>query len=251
VGTLVSLGECYSGLGRTASAWLAYRSAIALATQRSDPRRAAAEERAAAVEPQISNLIIHVSTLGRVAAQIAIDGEAFGGDVLGAPIPIDPGPHTIVATAPGYATWSTRVQVGVLADNVTVEVPALEALPDPSVVAHERSAAATRRTVGFAAAGVGIVGVGVGAILGLQAIVKIHDANDLCPSGPSCSNANAVQENQTGKSFADASSVLIPVGAALLAGGALLVLTAPAPRGTEIRAEGSPGGARVRIGWSW
>ena len=56
VGTLVSLGECYSGLGRTASAWLAYRSAIALATQRHDPRQPAAEERAAALEPQIRTL---------------------------------------------------------------------------------------------------------------------------------------------------------------------------------------------------
>jgi hypothetical protein len=251
VGTLVSLGECFSGLGRTASAWLAYRSAIALATERNDPRKAAAEERVAAIEPQISNLVIHVNADAREGAQITIDGESFGRDVLGTPMPIDPGPHSIVATAPGYRPWSTRVQVGALRDNVTVEVPALELLPDPGAVEHARSVAATKRTAGLAMGGIGLVGVGVGVVLGLQAIVKIRDANTACPTGPICTDASAVQENQTGRSFADASSVTIPVSAAVLVAGAVLFLTSRAPHGAEIGAEVSPGGARVKVAWSW
>jgi hypothetical protein len=134
---------------------------------------------------------------------------------------------------------------------LTVDVPALEALPDPSVVEHARSVAATKRAAGLALGGVGLVGLGVGAILGLQAMVKIRDANSVCTTGTLCTDANAVQENQTGRNFADASSVTIPVSAAVLVAGTLLLLTSHAPRGAEIGAEVSPAGARLRVAWSW
>jgi hypothetical protein len=199
----------------------------------------------------ISNLVIHVSAEISDPTQIAIDGETFGRDVLGSPVPIDPGPHTIAATAPGYRPWSTRVQVGALGDTVVVDVPALEVLPDASVVAHARSVAATKRTAGLVMGGVGLVGLGVGAIFGLQAIVKVRDANDACPSAGVCTSASAVQENQVGRNFADASSVTVPVSAAVLAAGAFFFFTAHAPRGTEVGMEAAPGGARVRVGWSW
>jgi hypothetical protein len=251
VGTLVSLGECYSGLGRSASAWLAYRSAIALATQRHDPRKAGVEERAAAVEPQISNLVLRLSGDATSSTQIAIDGEPLGRDIVGAPIPIDPGPHSIVVAAPGYKKWSGRIQVETLGDTIPVEVPPLEPLPDPAVVESARKAAATRRTVGLVAGGVGLVGLGVGLILGSQAIVKIHEANDACPSGPTCSNASAVNENQSGKSFGIASSVVVPVSLAVLGAGTFLFFASHGPRQTEVAADVSPGGGRLRVGWSW
>ncbi len=252
VGTLVSLGECNTGLGRSASAWLAYRSAIALATERNDPRRAGVEERAAAVEPQISRLTIRLSAeTESLPTQIAIDGEPFARDGLGAPVPMDPGPHSLLASAPGYRPWSARVQVGALGDSVTVAVPALEPIPDRSALEHARSGAATKRAAAFVVGGVGLAGLGVGAILGLQALVKIRDANTFCPSGPTCSDANAVHENQVGKTFGTASSVVLPVSAALLGAGTYLFFTSRASRDTEVGAELSPGGARLRVAWSW
>jgi hypothetical protein len=58
VGTLLSLGECNAGQGKTASAWLAYRRAAALASERNDARRLIADERSNALEPQLSRLYL-------------------------------------------------------------------------------------------------------------------------------------------------------------------------------------------------
>jgi hypothetical protein len=99
--------------------------------------------------------------------------------------------------------------------------------------------------------GAGLVAIGVGSILGLQAIVKIRDANDLCPGSLACGNRGAVQENSTGKGFADASSVVIPVGVALLGLGSYLYFTTKTPGGPQVGADVASNGGRVRVGWSW
>jgi hypothetical protein len=252
VGTLVSLGECYAGQGRTASAWLAYRSAVALAAERGDPRKAAAEERAGAMEPQISNLSIFMSPDATTAAvQIAIDGDALSGEVLGTLVPIDPGPHTIAASAPGYRTWTDRVQVGTPADTVSVEIPRLELLPDASAIEHTRRLAMGKRVTGLVLGGAGLVGLNVGAILGLQAIVKIRGANQVCTGATLCGDASAVHENQVGKNLADAATVTVPVSAAFVAAGSYLFFTSRSPRRAELDAAVSRGAASVRVGWAW
>jgi serine/threonine-protein kinase len=251
VGTLVSLGECNTGMGRTASAWLAYRAAIALATERHDVRKAGIEERAAAVEPLLANLVVNLSAGAAAAStQIAVDGESVGREIVGTTLPTDPGPHAIVATAPGYKPWSGHVQL-TLGATIEVTVPPLEPLPDPSVVEHAQRAAETRRMAGLVTGGVGLVGLGVGLLLGGQAIVKIRDANDLCPGSLACANQAAVNENQTGKSLGIASSVLVPVSVAALAAGSFLIVTSRRPRGAEVAADVSTGGARLRVEWSW
>jgi hypothetical protein len=252
VGTLLSLGECYLGQGKTASAWLSYRRAVALASERKDPRSAAAEERATAIEPQLSRLILRGSGEAHGGeVSIAVNGEALEREVLLEPMPIDPGPATIVVRVPGYRAWSTRAQVGPLGDTVTVLIPPLEPLPDPSEVAREHGRSTTKRVAGVALGGAGLVALGVGSILGLQAIVKIRDANQLCPGSTTCPNAGAVQENETGRNLADASSVVIPVGAALLGVGAFVFFTSRERHAPEVGADVSSNGMRLRVGWSW
>jgi hypothetical protein len=252
VGTLLSLGECYSGQGRTASAWLAYRSAVAIAASHTDPRSAAATERANALEPQLSRLVVHRSeeTSG-LDLHIAVDDEAFTGDAFRDPVPIDPGEHTMVVSAPGFAPWTTRVTVGAAAGTVKVEIPPLRALPNADEMARERSREVTRRNAGFVVGGTGLLAIGVGSILGLQAVVKIRDAHDRCPTSGACSDAQAVQENNLGGGLATASTVVIPVGVALVGVASYLLLTSRASRGPEMGAELAPGGARIRVGWAW
>jgi hypothetical protein len=252
VGTLLSLGDCNMGQGKTASAWLSYRRALALANERKDPRNVTADERANAVEPQLSRLVVRFGGDARGAdVQISVNGERLERDVLLEPMPIDPGPANIQVSAPGYRGFSTRVQVGLIADTVTVVIPALERLPDPEVLVREHARATATRTLGLAMGGVGLVAVAVGSILGMQAIVKVRDANEACPSGPACSNESAVRENTTGTAFADASSVVLPIGAALLGIGSYLYLTTRHPRGPEIGANVTSDSARVRVVWSW
>jgi hypothetical protein len=252
VGTSLSLGECYSGQGRTASAWLAYRGAVAIAASHTDPRSAAAEERANALEPQLSRLVVHMSDeTSDPDARIALDGESFARDAFHDPVPIDPGDHAIVVTAPGFKSWATHITVGALAGVATVEIPRLTPLPNADEIALEQSRRATRRTAGFVLGGAGVVAVGVGSILGLQAIVKIRDAHYVCPAPGACDDTGAVHQNNVGGGYATASTILIPVGVALLGAGAYFALTSRASRAPEIGTEVSPAGARVRVGWAW
>jgi serine/threonine-protein kinase len=249
VGTLFSLGECYSGAGRTASAWFAYRTAIAVAAQRGDARREAAEARAAAIEPLLSSLVVRVGLAAGV--RVAIDGEPFADEVLRAPVVVDPGAHVIVASADGFLPWTSRVEVRGPAERMPIDVPPLEPVPDPSVALKAEEARRTRRTYGFALGGAGLVALGVGAALGAEAIAKGRDANRACPSTAACADVEAVHENDTAKGFADASTVLIPVGVVLAGIGGYLLWTARAPRAPEITASLASSGGRVGVSWAW
>jgi hypothetical protein len=67
--------------------------------------------------------------------ELRLDGVLIGGAALGVPTPVDPGLHVIEAKAPGKLPWSTRVELGSVADQQTVTVPALEtavAAPPPA-----------------------------------------------------------------------------------------------------------------------
>jgi hypothetical protein len=254
VGTLLSLGDCNMGQGKTASAWLSYRRAFALANERKDPRNVAADERSNAAELQLSRLVLRLAEGARAAdVQIAVNGDPLEPDVIQQPMPLDPGPATIVVSAPGYRTWSTHVHIGAIGDTVSVVIPPLEPLPDPAEVAREHARATTRRTIGLVTGGAGLVTIGVGAVLGAQAIVKIHQANQLCGAGPgtTCGNVSAVQESNTGKTFADAATVLIPVGVVLAGVGSYLYLTTKSERMPAVSADVASNGARVRLEWAW
>ena len=252
VGTLLNIGECSAGQGKTASAWLAYRRAFALASERHDPRAAAADERSLAVEPQLSTVAVSFEGPPAPGTRVVLGGEPFTPAVLGEPIPVDPGSVTVAVSAPGRLPWSTELEVHARHEALVVHVPALERAPDPAELAHARDAAATRRAVALGVGAAGVLVAGAGAVLGMQAIVKIRDGNRGCPYGNACGDAAAVQESQSGRGLADASTVLIPVGAAVAGLGAVLFLTTHGPReGARVAADVSPQGARVHVGWSW
>jgi hypothetical protein len=248
----LSLGECFKGQGRTASAWLAYKAAGALAHERHDPRSAGADERALAVEPQLSTIKIHLEDdESTVPVRITINGETFDRGAFGAPVPVDPGEVTIVETAPGYKPWSTTVHVRPFGDAVSLSLPRLAGLPDAQVAAREHAAFATKRILAFSLGGAGLLALNIGTILGFQAIAKIRDANQTCPVNNVCSDRSAVNENQQGRTFGEVSSVLLPVGAALVGAGAFFYVTARVPSSPEITAGVSSGNASLRVRWSW
>jgi hypothetical protein len=109
-GTLANLAECEEQLGRTASAWEHWRRVGELLPA-SDSRRATAWARSVELEKKLSRLTIDLGAdLAGALAQKSIsslvlkrDGVLLGLASCGLPLPIDPGPHTIVVTAPGRA----------------------------------------------------------------------------------------------------------------------------------------------------
>jgi tetratricopeptide (TPR) repeat protein len=244
LGTMLNLAECYEKTGRTASAWAEYREAISLARAAgSKTREDLATERAQALEERLSTLTIRAMSGQGSSAELEVrrDGVAVQPAELGAPIPVDPGEHTIEAQAPGKQPWSAKVQVGD-ASKIQIDIPALQPIaaatasasaPPPLALAtsappaDEPSSGSAQRTAGLVAGGVGIVGVGLGAFFGLQASSKWSDAKDQCTAGNYGCTRDALELRSSAQSSANLSTAAFVAGGALLAAGTVLYLTAP------------------------
>lgn len=244
LGTLLYLGECYAKVGKSASAWVSFKEALDIAAQRSDPRTPKIRERLSAIEKTVSNLTIVVGDAEPADLEIRQDGAVVGKAAWGSPMPIDPGEHTISATAKGTKPREVKAVVDENARTVTLTLPAPEyvpaepATPAPSAekpalgIAPGPAATDTQpwlrrnqRTLALVAGGVGVVGVSVGSAFGLMAKSKYDESKSDC-NGDICGPAGH-DARQSAFGQARVSTVLFGVGAAGLIGGAVLWLTAP------------------------
>jgi hypothetical protein len=263
LGTLLNLAECYEKIGKTASAWAEYKEAIPLARAAgSKVRQDLATERAAALESRLSMLTIRAmgSTEETTGLEVRRDGVPVQPAEFGSPIPVDPGPHTIEAAAPGKQKWSSTVQLADAA-KLLVDVPALTPLatgasPTPPAPAPtsappveqsaHSSSGSTQRTAAIVVGAVGIVGVGIGAVFGLGASSKWSDAKTKCTDYPyGCSQA-ALDDKSSASSKASAATVAFIVGGAAIAGAAVLWITSGPSQEKSVALGVGPGAAFVR-----
>src|SRR3954451_18080512 len=101
MGTLYRLGDCYEHIGRTASAWAAFRDVASQAqTTGQTAREADARQRAALMEKVLSRMTIEVPS-APPGVVVERDGVRVGDAQWGLAMPVDPGPHTIIVRAPG------------------------------------------------------------------------------------------------------------------------------------------------------
>ncbi len=225
-GTLYNIGLCSEALGRTATAWSAFKAVAA--DESSNPERAkTARERADALEPKLSRL--RLETKSDVAgAVVTVDAVAIGALVLREGVAVDPGPHDVTLRAPGYEPWRTRVTIPPTASTTLLHVPPLEPLPPPTAPPKPRSA-----TPGWITAGAGVVVLGAGITTG---ILTLGAASDAKACGPCLRGSNearaAADAYDRGVVLANVTNVLIPVGAVATGVGVWLVLraTRSAPR---------------------
>jgi hypothetical protein len=109
------------------------------------------------------------------------------------------------------------------------------------------NALGTQHIAALAAGGVGIAGVVVGTVFGLQAISKNADADTRC-NGLSCSDPQGVADASDAHKAGTISTVAFAVGAAGLAAGAVLWFTAK-PAGTAARLGVGVGSVQVEGVW--
>jgi serine/threonine-protein kinase len=247
VGGMLWLADCHQQLGRTATAWSEFRDAAAFAAQHKDSaREKVARRHMAELEPKLSKLVIVVPKDHLVAdLEVKRDDVPIGAGAWGTELPVDPGPHTVYARAPGYETWQKQVVLlaGTASVTATITVPLLVRSkvvePTATATAAAQSDTGTRdapasgksggsnvlRPIGLAAAGVGLVGVGLGAYFGLKASSKQDD------SAPHCSGNFCDPEGRSLRGDAidagNASTVLFVAGGVLVAGGLTLFFLAP------------------------
>jgi hypothetical protein len=236
IGTLLNLADCYEKNGQAASAWARFVEATTLASRAGQADRAAfAAAHAKELRPKLSTLVVAVP--GAVAGEtVTRDGIAVDAGAYGVAVPVDGGKHVLAATAPGKKTWTGDITLQATGDTQTLTVPALEAAPVVLVAegptttpaAHEH-ASPTRMYLGVGTAAVGVALAGVGAVFGVMALGKNHDASADCGKNGVADDCTApgVALRSTAVTDGTVSTVLIGVGAAAVVGGVVLWLTAP------------------------
>jgi hypothetical protein len=175
-----------------------------------------------------------------VTVRVSIDGQLLTDHLDGTPLNVDPGLHAFTFEVPAGPTVTTRlmVQEGEIARHERVIVGSLS----PPTVAALSSVAAdaplappvqnrgvgTRQMIGLSAAGLGVVGAVIGTVYGLKARSAWSEVKNDCQGDPShCVDAASANTHRSqGLSEATVSTTAFVAGAALIAGGAYLYLTA-------------------------
>lgn len=226
-GTSLNLASCYKQLGKTASAWAQFKEAAFQARKSQQPEReAAANQEIAALEPRLSKLQINAADVPGMV--IRRDNQEVGRGALGIPVAIDPGPHTVEATAPGYSVWTTTVEIGKDSDLKTVMIPLLQKsapTPPPEGPAPSTAPSAPMpplRIAAYAVGGVGVAGLAVGAIFGILAVGDAGKATLLCPNKTCAPGGEGRKAVDAASTKALVSTLGISVGAAAVGAGVIL-----------------------------
>lgn len=225
---LLFMARAHAKLGQFVKAREAYLKIVkeqlpANAPQAFRDAQAAAEEERKQVEPHIGRLKVTVEGAdGAKDLSVAIDGQPFSTVLLGVPQPVDPGDHTVTATATGFkgapATVSLKdagqgaVVVKMEVDNsvpVPAATPAATPTGDGAVVSTAPTGATPSdtgggnglRTASYVGFGVGAVGVVLGTVFVLKSSSNRKDADkaakDLnCDSNNLC-NADVADRVQS------------------------------------------------------
>jgi hypothetical protein len=269
-GTMLNLATCYEKNGQVASAWVTFKGAASAAQRANEPDRAKlARAKVTELEPKLATLTVVVPS-GADLPDLVVkrDGEALGRASWGTPIPVDPGAHSIEATAPGHKAWQSQTTVEGPAAKASIEVPPLapdtsSAVPAPAAPVPgspgsgtppptPSSPGSTQRVLGVVVAGAGIAGIAVGSVFGVLAGGHKNDAGPHC-SGTLC-DGTGISDLADARTAATVSTIGFIAGGALLAGGVVLYLVAPrGPSSTGLvvapGSAGSMAGLTLRGGW--
>jgi len=263
IGTLLNLGLCYRHLGRTASAWSAYREAAAMARAADQEERyEVAQREADAIEPRLSRLTLAVDpTSAPEKLELRLDGALIPETLWGVAAPLDPGEHVVEATAPGKLPWIQSIEIGEQ-DSQTLDVPELEDAPpepeeppaSPAKVTpvapappEDKPALNGQQIIALGVGGVGVVSAVVGSIFGLSAMSALDDSDTMCSSRNVCTD-EGISRREDAMSHAAASTIAYGISLATLGGAAALWFTSPrtqeavaAPRRSGVNALVAPG----------
>jgi serine/threonine-protein kinase len=269
LGTQFHLADCWQHVGRTASAWALFREVASGARASGQmARERVAKDRADALEPFLSKLAIVPGNASTIAGLvIQRDGTEVPREAWGSPVPVDPGKHEVIVSAPAKQAWQSGVDVEGQGKVVTIEVPLLANVataqapapvpaavsaaqptpvpsPPPPSTAHRdvgvtsamptseqpvlQNRGGAQRAVGWILVGAGLVGVGVGAYFGARWMGDHETASLHCPGG-ACDSIGIASNDDADK---QARYVVASAGGGLasLIIGTVLVATAPSPR---------------------
>jgi tetratricopeptide (TPR) repeat protein len=239
-GTELALGVCYERAERLASAWNAYRVALASAERDGRADRAAiAEERLAELEPRLSRIRVFVPREVSALPMLRVD---FGGLELRPPswglaVPYDGGSYVLRVSARGYVPWTQTVVLGASGDRAEIVVPKLTAASAESPTSNASPSRASppappasspEEKLGFVFAGAAVLALVPGIYFGGRAIAEGDAVNEQC-NGDFCDMA-VEQDHEEAVSDARRANVFIASGLIAASISIYFFVTAPDER---------------------
>ncbi|NUP08918.1 MAG: hypothetical protein HOW73_22955 [Polyangiaceae bacterium] len=270
LGTMLHLADCYERIGKTASAWALFEEAASLAESLGQrPRAKIAKERASALDKKLSRVTFRVPAESRIEGlRIQVESVMLPAESWETSMPLDPGEHVVVATAPGYVEWKQTLSIEPEATQ-TLEIPSLrvtptvQPMPAPVIeqpappradVVKDDGRGRLQRIAGIVTGSVGLATLVAGGVLGIQALSANDQSLSECrPDDPTLCNTTGVELRSDAEGFALGSTITFVTGAALVATGVVVFVTAPSsdaePSKPALAFGASPGGASLRGTW--
>jgi hypothetical protein len=253
---LLGYARAEAGLGKVVNASEAYNRIIREGVAPGGPPVFVAAVDAArvevgAVQARIAQVTITVT--GPENPTVTLDDQPVPVAALGVKRPVDPGEHVVKATNDGWQPAETKFSVpdagGAKASLTMTKLPngspavvatpatgTTTTTPAGSTTTAEPAGAdtgtsssgggSTQRTLGLAAMGVGVVGIGVGAVTGILAIGKHSTLATECPQGY-CYTSQSQSDLSSYHSISLVSTIGFIAGGVFAAGGLVLFFTAP------------------------
>jgi hypothetical protein len=236
LGTMLYLADCYDRAGRTASAWALFQTASQKARHAGQlDRERIAKQRADDLEARLSLLEIKVAPKRQLPElEVLVGGAPVPKASFNTTLPFDPGPTRVEARAPGYKPWSGAITLANGPSTQAIEIPELAKAPKEATAAkaglrsEERRSSSSRGTIGIVTGVVGLVTLGVAGYFGYRAYdlnrrskaqCRAEDRNACTPEG--------VDLRDDARTAGTLSTVATTSGALLVAGGFVILLTAP------------------------
>ncbi len=257
MGTLLNLAVCQARLGKTASAYHAFTEVAREAEHsgRKDRLDLATAEMAK-IKPLLADAIIHVQpdVQGLPGFTLTIDGSPLPAPLFETRVNLDPGDHTLLATATNKKPWEYPLHIAP-SEHTEATVPFLADRPfDPNEVkvrqvdADRAAKHQTIRTAGFVVGGIGVAGVITSLVFGALAKAQMNKVH--CSSNATCTSAEA-HDSQTANTDATVANVVFGTGLGLVATGGVLLFVArdSGPASDKGKDKDDPDEEDARLRW--
>ena len=201
------IGSCHEALGHALAAYGAYQAAAALGKTGD----AGSQEVASAASARVDALASHLARLTLVSpavvsagTEVRLDGTALALSSLGSPMLVDPGRHTVTATAENAAPFQAEIALGEggqMSLMITLGIPPSRpplASGASSLEDSQRGATASQIAGRIAVAGGATLLLG-STILLLVRSADIAKLDDACPRGqcPAGSNVGDLESTRS------------------------------------------------------
>lgn len=247
-GTLFNLAECEAQVGRLVSAKEHFQVAAA-GFPKGDKRRPYSIGRVAELERRIAHLTLKLASNAPKDVIVTRNGVPMKDSEFGAPFPTDPGDVALVVTARGHEDRKVNLslkdgealeyalQVGDTGAEQAADTTTTDRAISKSITPSGRGT--PLRTIGFVVGGVGVLGVGLGAVTGILTMGYASTVKDHCDASNAC-DSKGLDAASSGKVTSPISTIAFIAGGALIVTGVVLVIVGGSSKKEAPRASFAP-----------